>query len=109
MRSSHAVPIEHVFHALGDPTRRRLVEELSRRPSTVSELAKPLNITLTAVVQHLRVLELANLVRTEKHGRSRTCQIDSAGFRVLEDWNTELRSQWEKRLDRLGDFLAEEA
>ena len=107
MRSRRAVTIGQVFHALGDPTRRSFVERLSKRPCTVSELAEPLNITLTAVVQHLRVLELARLIRTEKQGRTRTCQLEIGGLKVLENWNAQLRSQWERRLDRLGDLLEE--
>jgi DNA-binding transcriptional ArsR family regulator len=102
------VKVERVFHALGDPTRRAIVEMLSGRPHSVSKLAAPLNITLTAVVQHLQVLEEARLVRTEKLGRVRTCRIESAGFSALERWIGEHRSMWERRLDRLGDVLDEE-
>jgi DNA-binding transcriptional ArsR family regulator len=101
------VSIDRVFHALGDPTRRAILDKLSMGPLSVSRLATPLDITLTAVVQHLQVLEESGLVRTEKVGRVRTCQIETAGFSALERWISEHRSLWERRLDRLGDLLAE--
>ena len=101
------VDIDRVFHALGDPTRRAIVESLSRGPLSVSRLATPLGITLTAVAQHLRVLEESGLVHTEKVGRVRTCRIETAGFSALERWIGDHRSMWERRLDRLGDLLAE--
>jgi len=100
--------VNRVFHALGDPTRRAIVETLSERPHSVSALATPLDITLTAVGQHLQVLEECGLVHTEKIGRVRTCRLDAAGFSVLEQWIRDRRSAWERRLDRLGDLLAEE-
>ena len=99
--------VNRVFHALGDPTRRAIVEKLSERPLSVSALAAPLDITLTAVVQHLQVLEKSGLVRTEKIGRVRTCSLDPAGFSILQQWIRDRRSIWERRLDRLGDWLAE--
>lgn len=101
------VHIDRVFHALGDPTRRAIVERLSQSPLSVSLLAKPLTITLAAVIQHLEVLEKSGLVRTEKVGRVRTCQIAPAGFSVAEQWINDRRSLWESRFDRLGDLLAE--
>jgi DNA-binding transcriptional ArsR family regulator len=96
-----------VFHALGDATRRAIVEKLSEGPISVSGLAKPLDITLAAVVQHLQVLEECGLVHTEKVGRVRTCHIEPVGLSVAEQWISDRRSFWEKRLDRLGDLLAE--
>ncbi len=102
-----AVEVARVFHALGDPTRRAIVETLSERPQSVSHLAAPLAITPTAVIQHLRVLEDSGLVHTEKTGRVRTCRIEPSGFAVLEQWVGERRSTWERRFDRLGDLLAE--
>jgi DNA-binding transcriptional ArsR family regulator len=101
------VTIDLVFHALGDATRRAIVDKLSEGPSSVSRLAAPLNITLTAVVQHLQVLEESGLVHTEKVGRVRTCRIETAGFSVLEQWIRDHRTVWERRLDRLGDLLEE--
>ena len=100
--------IDQVFHALGDPTRRRLVEQLSRGPASASDLAEPLGITLAAVVQHLQVLERSGVVRTQKVGRVRTCRIEPAGLNVAAEWIAERKSLWERRLDRLGDILAEE-
>ena len=102
-----ALEVARVFHALGDPTRRAIVETLSERPQSVSHLATPLAVTPTAVIQHLRVLEESGLVRTEKVGRVRTCRIEPSGFSVLEQWVGERRSTWERRFDRLGDLLAE--
>ena len=101
------IDINRVFHALGDPTRRAIVERLRDRPQSVSRLAAPLGITLTAVTQHLKVLEDAGLVRSEKTGRVRTCRLDPAGFNALEQWIRDCRSTWDRRLDRLGDILAE--
>jgi DNA-binding transcriptional ArsR family regulator len=99
--------VDRVFHALGDPTRRAIVEQLSEGPVSVSRLAVPFDITLTAVVQHLQVLEESGLVRTEKVGRVRTCRLEPGGFSVLEQWIRDRRSMWERRLDRLGELLAE--
>ena len=102
------VDIDRVFHALGDPTRRAIVEKLTERPYSVSALATPLEITLTAVGQHLQLLEESGLVRTEKTGRVRTCRLEAAGFSTLEQWIQDRRSSWERKLDRLGDLLADE-
>jgi len=97
--------VDRVFHALGDPTRRLIVERLSRGPASVSALAEPLDITLAAVVQHLQVLEESGIVRTEKVGRVRSCHIASHGLRLAERWIAERRSVWERRFDRLGELL----
>jgi DNA-binding transcriptional ArsR family regulator len=99
--------IDRVFHALGDPTRRAILEKLSQGPISVSRLAEPLDITLAAVVQHLQVLEESGLVQTEKAGRVRTCSLAPGGLSVAEQWIGDRRSTWERRLDRLGDLLAE--
>jgi DNA-binding transcriptional ArsR family regulator len=101
------VAIDLLFHALGDPTRRAILDKLSEGPLSVSRLALPLDITLTAVAQHLQILEESGLVHTEKVGRVRTCRIEPAGFSRLEQWIREHRSTWERRLDRLGELLAE--
>ena len=106
--ASPKVHIDRVFHALGDPTRRAIVEKLTEGPFSVSRLATPLDITLTAVIQHLQVLEEAGLVRTEKIGRVRTCRLDTAGFSALQEWIRNRRSTWERRLDQMGDLLEEE-
>ena len=101
--------IDRIFHALGDPTRRAILDRLSNAPTTVTRLADSQGITLTAVGQHLQILGECGLVRTEKLGRVRTCSIDPAGFNRLEQWIRDHRSTWEKNLDRLGTFLDEEA
>ena len=105
---NQAARVHRVFHALGDPTRRAIVEKLSYGPASVSSLAGSLDITLAAVVQHLQILEESGLVRTQKVGRVRTCRMEPAGFSVAERWIANRRSLWERRLDRLGDLLAEE-
>src|SRR5438105_15799859 len=99
--------IDRVFHALGDPTRRAILEKLSQGPISVSRLAEPLELTLAAVVQHLQVLEESGLVHTEKIGRVRTCHIEPAGLSMAEKWIGDWRSRWERRLDRLAELLAE--
>ncbi|MFI0485240.1 ArsR/SmtB family transcription factor [Actinomadura sp. 9N215] len=106
MLNHEEVP-DRVFHAVADPTRRAIVERLTLGPASVSELARPLPMSLPAVVQHLQVLEAAGLVRSEKAGRVRTCRLDPAGLRTAEDWLRRQRTAWENRLDRLGDVLAE--
>lgn len=83
-----------------------MVERLSRGPATVSELAGPLTMSLAAVLQHVQVLEASGLVRSQKVGRTRTCSIDSTTLRSAEQWISERRTLWERRLDRLGDYLA---
>jgi DNA-binding transcriptional ArsR family regulator len=100
--------IDRVFHALGDPTRRALLERLGRGPASVSQLAEPLEITLAAVVQHIQVLEQSGVVRTEKVGRVRTCSLRPEGLRLAEQWIHDRMTTWERRLDRLGELLAEQ-
>lgn len=102
------VNVDRVFHALGDPTRRAMVERLSQGPISVSLLAQPLAITLAAVVQHLQILEKSGLVRTEKVGRVRTCRIETSGFSPAEQWIEDRKAIWEKRLDLLEELLEEE-
>ncbi len=99
--------IDRIFRALGDPTRRAMVEKLSGGPISVSRLAEPFGITLAAVVQHIQVLEDCGLVQSEKHGRVRTCRIDPAGLQVAAQWIADRKSPWELRLDKLGELLAE--
>ncbi len=100
--------IGDIFRALGDPTRRAMVERLSEGAVSASQLAEPLEITLAAVVQHLQVLEESGLVRTEKVGRVRTCRLDPAGLSLAEQWIADRRSTWERRFDRLGELLEED-
>jgi len=99
-------PVERLFGALADPTRRAMVDRLIEGPASVSELAKPLAMSLPAVVQHLHVLEHSGLVRSQKVGRVRTCTIEPAALGTAEQWIAQRRRTWEERLDRLGEFLA---
>jgi DNA-binding transcriptional ArsR family regulator len=98
--------LDRVFHAIGDPSRRTMVERLARGPATVSQLAEPLAMSLPAVVQHLSVLESAGAVTTEKVGRVRTCRLQPVVLRRAETWLVAQRTDWELRLDRLGAELA---
>jgi DNA-binding transcriptional ArsR family regulator len=97
--------LDLMFQALADPTRRAIVDRLSRGPASVSDLAKPLPMSLPAVVQHLQVLEQSGLVTTAKVGRVRTCTIDSGALSLAEKWINDRRITWERRFDRLGAFL----
>jgi DNA-binding transcriptional ArsR family regulator len=101
--------LDLMFHALADPSRRSMVDRLCRGTASVSELAKPLDMSLPAVVQHLAVLERSGLVRSEKVGRVRTCQIEPQALRTAEQWINDRRLGWERQLDRLGQFLSEES
>lgn len=97
-----------MFQALADPTRRMMLERLTRGPATVSQLAAPFSMSLPAVVQHLAVLQSSGLVRTQKLGRVRTCHIEPVAMRSAEQWINERRTTWERRLDRLGVYLAQQ-
>jgi len=103
---NYQATLDLTFQALADPTRRLMVERLSRGPASVSELAQPLAMSLPAVLQHLHLLEASGLVRSEKVGRVRTCRIEPTALRSAEQWISERRTSWERRLDRLGDYLA---
>ena len=100
-------PIDAMFHALADPSRRGMVDRLSRGPASVTELATMLAITLAAVVQHLKVLEASGLVHTEKVGRVRSASLEPAAFTQVERWIAERRTTWERRYDRLAAYLDE--
>jgi DNA-binding transcriptional ArsR family regulator len=101
--------VDVAFHALADPTRRMMVERLSRGPISVGELAKPLAMSLPAVMQHLAILESSGLVSSEKVGRVRTCKVEPAALRKVEQWLAGRRAMWERHFDRLGDYLAAQA
>ncbi|MFM9845084.1 MAG: ArsR/SmtB family transcription factor [Dongiaceae bacterium] len=103
---NYQTQLDLMFHALADPGRRVMVERLTRGPASVSELAEPLDMSLPAVVQHLQVLEASGLVKSQKVGRVRTCRIEPAALRSAEKWIGERRMIWERRLDRLGEYLA---
>lgn len=100
--------LDRVFQALADGTRRAMVERLVRGPVSVGELARPLEMSLPAVMQHIQVLEACGLVSSEKTGRVRTCRIEPDGLRRAEDWLAGQRTSWERRLDRLGDCLTDD-
>ena len=102
---NQSTDLDRLFHALADPTRRAMVERLSRGPAPVSELARPLPMSLPAAMQHLGVLEAAGLVRSEKVGRVRTCAVEPQALSQVEQWIDARRSEWEQRLDRLGEYL----
>jgi DNA-binding transcriptional ArsR family regulator len=108
-----SIDLDRLFHALADPARRAIVERLSRGPAPVSELARPLPMSLPSAMQHLGVLQAAGLVRSEKIGRVRTCAIEPGALSQAEQWINARRIGWEQRLDRLGAYLeilkAEEA
>src|SRR5258707_5885833 len=102
---NQSTDLDRLFHALSDPARRAIVERLSCGPAPVSELARPLPMSLPSAMQHLGVLEAAGLVRSEKVGRVRTCAIEPKALSRAEQWINARRVDWEHRLDRLGDYL----
>jgi DNA-binding transcriptional ArsR family regulator len=103
---NYQAQLDLMYQALADPGRRVMVERLTRGPASVSELAEPLDMSLPAVVQHLQVLEASGLVKSQKVGRVRTCRIEPGALRSAEKWIGEQRMIWERRLDKLGEFLA---
>jgi DNA-binding transcriptional ArsR family regulator len=102
---NYEAPLDRAFQALADPTRRAMVERLAQGPATVSELKAPLVMSLPAVMQHLAVLETSGLVVSQKSGRVRTCRINPAALAEAERWIAARRLEWERRLDRLGEYL----
>jgi DNA-binding transcriptional ArsR family regulator len=104
MHSETAV-LDQAFHALADPNRRSIVARLSQGTASVSELAAPLSISLPGVAQHLDVLQKSGLVSSTKVGRVRTCRLEPEPMRSVERWIARHRTEWESRLDRLGDVL----
>ena len=102
---TQSAPLDLMFQALADPARRGMIARLCRGPASVSELAQPLTMSLPAVMQHLAVLETSGLVVSQKSGRVRTCSINPGALAEAERWITERRLEWERRLDRLGDYL----
>ena len=103
---NQSTDLDRLFQALADPARRAIIERLSRGPAPVSELARPLPMSLPSAMQHLGVLETAGLVRSEKVGRVRTCAIEPQALSQAEQWINARRIEWEHRLDRLGEYLA---
>lgn len=104
-----APDLDRVFHALADPGRRRMLERLSQGPASVSELGKPLDMSLAAVLQHVQILEASGLVRSRKLGRTRTCNLHAETMRSAERWISERRIFAERRLDRLDEYLTNTA
>jgi DNA-binding transcriptional ArsR family regulator len=103
------IDLDRTFQALADRSRRSMVERLTLGPASVSELARPLAMSLAAVVQHVQVLEACGVVTTEKVGRTRVCRVQPAAMVAAEQWIADRRRGWEARLDRLGDVLREES
>jgi DNA-binding transcriptional ArsR family regulator len=99
------IDLDRTFRALADQSRRSMVERLTLGPASVSELAKPLAMSLAAVVQHVQVLEACGVVKREKVGRTRMCRIEGAAMTAAEEWIADRRRAWEARLHRLGDVL----
>jgi len=102
---NQSLSLDLMFQALADPTRRAMVERLGQGPASVSELARPLAMSMPAVMQHLQMLEASGLVRSEKTGRVRTCRIEPAALSLAEQWINARRIDWQRKLDRLGDYL----
>ncbi len=102
---NHSTTIDRVFYALSDPSRLAIVERLSKKRASVSELAEPLNMSMAGVVQHIQILEESGLIKTHKVGRVRSCEIETRSLELIEDWLNQRRKMWEKNLDRLGEFL----
>ena len=105
---NYTAHVDLVFRALADPVRRGMVDRLSRSAATVTELAEPLDMSMPAVMQHLRLLEASGLVTSTKAGRVRTCRLQPAALRGVEDWIASRRAAWEQDLDRLEALLSEQ-
>jgi DNA-binding transcriptional ArsR family regulator len=100
--------LDRTLSALSDPTRREIIERLSAGPASISELAGPIGISLPGVLKHVHILEAANLVTTEKRGRTRECRLGPGDMDEVTDWIEHQRQRWEQRLDRLEEFLREQ-
>jgi DNA-binding transcriptional ArsR family regulator len=108
MTTTTLTPIDETFAALADPTRLQIVTRLSRGVASVSELAEPFDMSLRAVMKHIEVLEGAGIVRTMKSGRVRRCELDRRQIEHASRWIDQVRNRWERRLDRLEDYVQEE-
>jgi DNA-binding transcriptional ArsR family regulator len=102
---NYSVQLDDLFHALADPARRAIMERLSLGPASVSELARPLPMSLPSVMQHIGILEMAGLLRSHKDGRTRICAFEPRAFQTAQQWMTARQREWEHRLDRLGEYL----
>ena len=105
--ANHPQPLDEVFIALSDPTRREVIRRLGAGPVSVGELARPFPITLPSFMKHVRTLESSGLIRTAKSGRVRTCTLNRERLDLLDDWLAEQRRLWEGRTDRLEQFLTD--
>lgn len=106
---NHSSPsLDRIFYALSDPSRRTIVETLSKKEASVSELAHPLKMSMPAVVQHIQILEESGLIQTSKVGRVRSCKMKPDSLKLVENWLNDRRKFWENNLDRLGEFLESE-
>jgi DNA-binding transcriptional ArsR family regulator len=101
----HHSPTDRTFAALADPTRRAVLERLGKGPATISELAAPAGMSLTGLKKHVRILEDAELVTTEKHGRTRHCYLGPKGLEDVSDWLEAYRRAWDDRFDRLDEII----
>jgi DNA-binding transcriptional ArsR family regulator len=97
--------LDLMYTALADPTRRAVIARLAKGPASVSDLAKPLKMSLPAIIPHLRLLEQSGFVVTEKIGRVRTCRIEPKRLDTAQAWLAKQRAQWEARFDSLDAFL----
>ena len=102
---NHPERLSAIFHALGDPTRRAVLERLALGPAAVSDLARPFSMALPSFTQHLTVLEGSGLVRSRKHGRVRTYELRPLALTEVDTWLARQRTLWEKRLNQLDDYL----
>jgi DNA-binding transcriptional ArsR family regulator len=97
--------LDRTFSALSDPTRREILERLSTGPASISELARPIGMSLPGVMKHVHILEQANLVTTEKNGRTRECRLGPGEMEDVTRWVEAYRQRWERRLDRLERYI----
>jgi DNA-binding transcriptional ArsR family regulator len=102
---NYSAHLSTLFHALADPTRRAVIGRLGRGPATITQLAAPFNMALPSFMKHIRLLEHAGWIRTNKDGRVRTCTLHAKTFAVAEGWLSQQRAAWESRTDRLEDFV----
>jgi DNA-binding transcriptional ArsR family regulator len=103
--AQYSAELDEVFLALADPTRRTVIHQLGRGPASVGDLARGATMTLPSFMKHVRMLESTGLIRTAKVGRVRTCELNRARLKVVDDWLAQQRHTWEQRTDRLEQFV----
>lgn len=106
--TAQSAQLDRIFHALSDPSRRGMLDRLSRGPASVKELAQPLSMGLPSVLKHLRVLEEGGIVLSQKRGRVRTYRIEPAALAMVEEWLAKRKAMWDRQFDRLDELLAGE-